>query len=127
MGWLWLSTFLTAVFALSFWAMTLFGNTVRAVIATLAVASALLCAAALAYWLSGEAFGPQPFALRRTHWDDAAWVILASLTVLFALIQSFIQFRRLQTSRSIIIKYAFALIAFTFIETLYCYLVRPFS
>jgi Protein of unknown function (DUF1553) len=149
MGWLWLSAFATAIFALSFWAMTLFGNTVRAVIATLVVLSALLCAAALAYWLSGdarvivnrmwqeyfgqglvttpEAFGMQPYALRRTRWDDAACVVLASLTVLFALVQSFTQFRRLQTSRTMIIKYAFALIAFTFFETLYCYLFRPFS
>jgi hypothetical protein len=127
MGWLWLSAFATAVFALSFWAMTLFGNTVRAVIATLAVVLALLCTAALAYWLSGDSFGLQPFALRRTHWDDAAWVVLASLTVLFALAQSFIQFRRLQTSSRTIIKYSVALIAFTFFETLYCYLFRPFS
>jgi hypothetical protein len=142
MGWLWVSAFATAVFALSFWAMTLFGNTVRAVIATLVVVSALLCTAALAYWLSGsimtalntgksewiaEAFGLRSFALGRTFWDDVAWVVLASLTVLFALIQSFIQFRRLQTSSRMIIKYASALIAFTFFETLYCYLYRPFS
>jgi hypothetical protein len=101
--------------------MTLFGNTVRAVIATLSVVSALLCAGALAYWLSAEAFGAD---LRRTRWDDAAWVVLASLTVLFALVQSFIQFRRLQTSSRTIIKYSIALIAFTFFETL-CWLSLP--
>jgi len=74
-SWLAISLFMTGVYALSFWAMTLFTGTVRAVIGSLVAVLVLCSVVVFAYWLLAEFVFPQP--LVRTlltydsHWLDA--------------------------------------------------------
>jgi hypothetical protein len=131
-AWLAISLFMTGVYALSFWAMTLFSNTVRAVIGSLAVAMALCGVAAFAYWLLVELVFPQPLVrtllVYDSHWADAdGWVLLGMSTVVVAFVQSLLQFRRLQTSAKTIVKYSCALVVFVFVGTVCYFLLLPFT
>jgi hypothetical protein len=125
--WFGILLFASGVFAVSFWAMTLFSNTLRAIIATLAMISALCCSSALGYWLMLQVQGQQGFGMGGPRWNSQAWLVLAGLTALFALIQSRIQFRRLQTSPRLVAKYSFCLLAFVCVATFSYFLFRPFS
>src|SRR6267142_2156549 len=131
-SWFVISLFMTAVFTLSFWAMTLFNNTVRAVIGSLVAVVALCSAATLAYWLLVEFVFPQPMVRTLldydSHWRDAVgWVLLGASTVLLAFVQSLLQFRRLQTSSKTVVKYSCALMVFVFVATVCYFLILPFT
>ena len=131
-SWLGISLFMTGVFALSFWAMTLFSNTVRAVISSVVTVVALCSSAALAYWIIIKLVLSQPvlrtLLIYDSHWDNPlAWVVLGATTVFFALVQSYVQFRRLKTSRDTVIKYCCALLLFPFFGTTCYFLLLPFS
>jgi len=127
-SWLGISLFTTGVFVLSFWAMTLFANTVRAVIGTIAAVVALCSSAALAYWLTIELFA-HTFVVTLLDDDSpqfvVGWVVLGAVTLLFALVQSMIQFRRAQSLWKTTAKYFCALIAFAFFGTGGCFLFLP--
>jgi hypothetical protein len=131
-SWVTISLFMTGVYALSFWAMTLFTGTVRAVIGSLVAVLVLCGAAAFAYWLLAEFVFPQP--LVRTlltydsHWAQAVgWVLLGTSTVVLAFVQSLLQFRRLQTSSKTVAKYFGSLVIFIFLATLCYFCVAPFT
>jgi hypothetical protein len=131
-GWLGISLFMTGVYALSFWAMTLFSNTVRAVIGSLVAVMALCGVAAFAYWLLVELVFPHPVVrtllIYDTHWRDVdGWVLLGASTVVLAFVQSLLQFRRLQTSSKTVVKYSCALLVFVFVATVCYFLILPFT
>jgi hypothetical protein len=131
-GWLGVSLFMSGVFALSFWAMTLFSNTVRAIIASLVAVLALCGAASLAYWLLVQFAFPHPLVrtlqVYDTHWGDSVgWVLLGASTIVLAFVQSLVQFRRLQASPRTVIKYSGALMLFVFVGTACYFLLLPFT
>jgi hypothetical protein len=131
-AWLAISLFMTSVYALSFWAMTLFSNTVRAIIGCLATVMMLCGVAAFAYWLLVEWVFPQPFVrtllIYDSHWADVdGWILLGTSTVVLAFVQSLLQFRRLQTSAKTVVKYSCALVVFVFVGTLGYFLLLPFT
>lgn len=113
-SWLTFGLFTTALYAISFWAMTLFSNMVRAIIASIGMMALLCGAVALAVWIVIQ-LGPGTFASDE-RWEKAASIGLGAMAVLLALIQSLVQFRRLQTSWKTVVKSSCTLIAFTFIE-----------
>jgi hypothetical protein len=124
-SWLGLSLFMTCVFAFSFWAMTLFSDTVRAVIGGIAIVVALCSAAALAYWIMIACILPYTFLqtilVYDTDWQGASvLIVVGATTVLLGLLQSFIQFRQLQTSPRVIFNHSFGLVLFIFLATI-CY------
>jgi|ERR1051326_990027 ABC-type transport system involved in multi-copper enzyme maturation permease subunit len=123
--WFGIALFAGGVFALSFWAMTLFSNTVRAVIASLALISALCCSAALGCWLVVQVEGRGAFGMNSSRWNSYVWLVLTTAAALLALVQSLIPFRRLQTSPRLIAKYSCCLVAFVFLETFCYFLFRP--
>lgn len=130
--WLIISLFIMAVYALSFWAMTLFSNTVRAVIGSLVTVMALFSAGSLAYWLLLEFIFPLPVVrtllVYDTRWKEAdGWVLIGASTVILAFIQSLRQFRLLQTSRRTVVKYSGALAVFVFFATLFYFSILPFT
>jgi ABC-type transport system involved in multi-copper enzyme maturation permease subunit len=125
--WFGISLFAGGVFAVSFWAMTLFSNTLRAVIASLAMISVLCCSAALGCWIVVQVEGQQVFGMNSSRWDSYVWLVLTTAAALLALIQSLIQFRRLQTSPRLVAKYSSCLAAFVFVATFCYFLFRPFS
>src|SRR5262249_54256805 len=117
---------------LSFWAMTLFSNTVRAIIATLVAVMALCGAASLAYWLLVQFAFPHPvmrtLLVYDAHWGDSVgWVLLGASTIVLAFVQSLLQIRRLQTSPRTVIKYSGALMLFVFVGTAGFFLLLPFT
>jgi hypothetical protein len=131
-AWLAISLFMTAVYGLSFWAMTLFANTVRAIIGCLATVMMLCGVAAFAYWLLVEWVFPQPFVrtllIYDSHWADVdGWILLGTSTVVLAFVQSLLQFRRLQTSVKTVVKYSCVLVVFVFVGTLGYFLLLPFT
>jgi hypothetical protein len=131
-SWLPISLFMTGVYALSFWAMTLFGNTVRAVLVSLVTAMALCVVAAFACWLLAEFVFPEPMMRTllayETHLHDVyGWVLIGATTVILAFIQSLIQFRFLQTSWRTVLKYSGALAVFVFFATLCYFSILPFT
>lgn len=124
-SWLGISLFMTGVCALSFWAMTLFSNTVRAVIGSLVTVLLICGTAAFASWLMEEFVFPLPvvrtLVIYDSHWPEAVgFVLIGASTVVLAFIQSLMQFRLLQTSRRTVVKYGGALLVFVFLATL-CY------
>jgi hypothetical protein len=136
-SWLGIALAMTGVFALSFWAMTLFSNTVRAVIGGLAAAIALCGAGALAFWLLLEFFFSRPWVhfllTYDRHWQETdsllliGSVLIGASTVVVAFVQSLLQFRRLQTSPRTVVKYSCALLAFVFLGTLCYFSLLPFT
>jgi hypothetical protein len=131
-SWLGISLFATGVFAMSFWAMTLFSNTVRAVLGTLATVLALCSFATFAYWLVVELILPNTFLqtllINDARWQGlVAWVILGAIIVLLALVQSLIQFGHVQTSRKTSAKHFCTLMAFTFTVTACSFFFAPLS
>jgi hypothetical protein len=106
-AWLAISLFMTGVYALSFWAMTLFSNTVRAIIAAIVIVIAICGSAALAFWLVAGLMDMRPFG--------SPPLLLAALTAVLALLQSRIRMQRLETSCPIIIRYSCLLMAVTFL------------
>jgi hypothetical protein len=131
-SWLGIALFMTGVFALSFWAMTLFSNTVRAVIGGLVAVMALGGAGTLAYWLLVEFVFTQPLVrtllVYDTHWRSVdGWILLGASTVVVGLVQSLLEFRRLQTSPKTIVRYSCALLAFVFLGTLCYFSLLPFT
>jgi hypothetical protein len=131
-SWLPISLFMTGVYAFSFWAMTLFSNTVRAVIGSLVTVMALCGAGALACWFLAEFVFPQPVVrtllVYESHWHEVyGWVLIGASTVLIAFIQSLRQFRLLQTSWRTVMKYSGALVAFVFLATLCYFSILPFT
>lgn len=131
-GLLVISLFMTGVCALSFWAMTLFSNTVRAVIGSLVTVLLLCGAVALALWLLIEFVYALP-VVRTLLIDGNArqeadgLILIGASTVVLALIQSLLQFRLLQTSRRTVVKYSSALLVFVFLATLCYFSILPFT
>jgi hypothetical protein len=121
--WLKLALFMTGVFILSFWAMTMFSNTVRAVIASVAIVTLLCCSVALAFWLI-ESWLPEFLAVEHSKGYITSPITLLTMTLILALVQSLSQFRRIETPRSTIAKYSCTLAAVTFLEIL-AYLLQP--
>jgi hypothetical protein len=131
-SWLPISLFMTHVYAFSFWAMTLFSNTVRAVIGGLVTVMALCGAGALASWFLAEFVFPQPLVrtllVYDSHLRDAyGWVLIGATTVVLAFIQSLLQFRLLQTSWRTVVKYSGMLVAFVFFATICYFSILPFT
>jgi hypothetical protein len=131
-SWLGISLFMTGVYALSFWAITLFSNTVRAVIGGLVTVMVLCGAGTFAYWLLLEFIFPMPVVrtllVYDTHWREAdGLVLIGASTVILAFIQSLLQFRLLQTSPRTLVKYSAALVGFVFLATLCYFSILPFT
>lgn len=114
-NWLGFALFGTGIFALSFWAMTLFDNAVRAVVASLAILIAICCSALLAFWTGVGLKDPQRLG---------APALLGVLTVILALVQSLLRFRRLRTSWGVITRYSCLLIGVTFLEFFFYMLLQ---
>jgi len=129
-SWIGISLFMTGVFAISFWAMTLFSNTVRAVIGSIATVVGLCSAAALAYWLTVSLVMHQTILrtllIYDSQWQNTrAWILLGGTTVVLALFQSLRQFQSLQASAKTIVRCVCALIVFIFLATTVYYLLLP--
>jgi hypothetical protein len=131
-GWLAVSLFMTGVYALSFWAMTLFANSVRAIIGTLVTVIALCSAGIFAFWLLLQFVFPQPVVrtllVDENHSQEGVgMVLIGASTVALAFIQSRLQFRLLQTSWKTVVKYSSALVIFVFLATLFYFTILPFT
>jgi hypothetical protein len=130
-GWLGISLFMTGVFALSFWAMTLFSNTVRAVMGSLVTAMVLCGAVALALWLLIAFVYTLPVVRTLLTGEEGqevdGLVLIGASTVILAFIQSLLQFRLLQTSWRTVMKYSGALVVFAFLATLCYFSILPFT
>jgi hypothetical protein len=131
-GWLGLSLFMTCVFVFSFWAMTLFDNTVRAVIGGIAIVVLLCSAAAFAYWIMIKWILPHTF-LQTMLVYDSDWqgstvsMLVGGTTVLLGLLQSLTQFRQLRSSPKVIFLRSFGLVVFIFLGTICYFLTLPIS
>jgi hypothetical protein len=122
---------MTGVFALSFWAMTLFSNTVRAVMGSLVTAMVLCGAVALALWLLIAFVYTLPVVRTLLTGEEGqevdGLVLIGASTVILAFIQSLLQFRLLQTSWRTVMKYSGALVVFAFLATLCYFSILPFT
>jgi hypothetical protein len=137
-SWLGISLFMTGVCALSFWAMTLFSNTVRAVIGSLVTVIALCSAGTFAFWLLLKFVFPHPVVRTLLNYNTHSekeddWVLIrgailiGASTLVLAFIQSRLQFRLLQTSWRTVAKYSGALVIFVFLATLFYFSLLPFT
>lgn len=112
------------LFVLGFWAASLTGNMVRGVLTTIFTCFAFGASTPLAIWLTDLLGGLETPLLERVvarfqlslfswHWEKYI-MILPFILAAVALVQSYLQFRRGQTSTAILIKYAAVLVAVTF-------------
>lgn len=129
-----MSSVLLVFFTLSFWAATLLGNTIRAVLGAVFGIAALFLCAKLAVWCAEQMGGlqtpllaglserwrlrPEFFAGMQVElWAFAA---CAALVVVTALVQSLTQFRRSQVQAAAAVRCAAILVLVAFLGALWC-------
>jgi hypothetical protein len=129
-------TALWLFFVLSFWAATLLGNTMRAVLTAVLGVGALVLCTLLSAWLAEQIGGLETGLLcNLTAWrqlppdfymlnqgEAVLWGSIAGGLILsfVALAQSLVQFRRPQVQRAVVAKCAALLLAIAFLAALWC-------
>jgi hypothetical protein len=115
------------LYLLGFWATTLLGSTVAAVLTTVAAIPILCGAIGLAQWIGHELGGLQfvlfsrfPDYVQRSDlgspFRPVLWLLFA-VAVAIVLRQSFAQFRRAQSERRVFAKYSVILLVFIFLSS----------
>ena len=117
-------TALWLFFVLSFWASTLLGNTVRAVLAALLGAGALVLCVPLSVWLAETITAgwhlPLAFFHRGEQSVPGVFIVGGLILSLAALAQSRVQFRRAQIQSATVVKCAALLLAIAILVAFWC-------
>jgi len=129
-----MGTGLWVFFVLSFWAATLLGNTMRAVLTAVLGVGALMLCTLLSGWLADKTGGLESGLLCSiTAWrqlplgsfngsEAVLWGFVAGglILSLAALAQSLVQFRRAQVQSAVVAKCATLLLAIAFLAAFWC-------